>query len=438
MYCDAAFADAATDDSVGDVSVGAPLPPWTRGFLDIHHIDIGGAGSATLIIGPDRSTFLIDCGASADTDAVAAITDDDSNTTSKALLRPGQRVAHYAMRHSGSSSLDYLIATHVHPDHIGDVYAVDASTAAADDRRGFQLTGLSDVDALMPAATVIDRAYPHYRPLAPLDAPFARNYRAWLDARHRQGHRIEAVSVGSRTQIALRNADAFPTFSIRTLAANGDVWTGAADADAADSTAVRSVFPADLATRPMADQPDENKCSAAFLVAYGRFRYFAGGDLTCDTHDGRHPWLDVETAAAVAAGGPVDVAAANHHGYFDACGPEFVRLLDARTYVVQAWHDTHPGMAQLQRLLADWPGDAPQTYQGGRPDVFATAMTPTSRRVNARFLPKMRSCCGHVVVRVAPGGASYRVIVLDSASENVVAVYGPHRSRGPGSDDEAV
>lgn len=44
----------------------------------------------------------------------------------------------------------------------------------------------------------------------------------------------------------------------------------------------------------------------------------------------------------------------------------------------------------------------------------------------------MASDAGHVVVRVAPGGASYRVFVVDDANESgaVKSVHGPYASQG--------
>ncbi|KAH8883243.1 hypothetical protein GQ53DRAFT_811672 [Thozetella sp. PMI_491] len=364
---------------------------WTHGTLDIHHIDTG-CGSSTLIVGPDGTAILIDCG---------TVGSDPSSR------RPGQRVADYAQRHSARKTLDYLIATHVHPDHVGDVHADE--TAKVD---GYQLTGLSDVDHLMPATMVIDRSYPDYGGLQPLSASFTTNHVAWLAARLRDGRPVRRIEVGSESQIQLRSAKDYPTFSVRTLAANGEIWCG-------DGQETRSLFP-NLDTLPRTARPDENQCSMAFLLSYGRFRYFTGGDITCDTRDGRYPWMDVETPVAKLAG-KVDVAVANHHAYFDACGPEFVKQLDAAAYIIPSWHVTHPGMAQLQRLLGAWPGMT-------RRNVFATRMEPENCRINARFTSEMRSQQGHVVVRVAPGGDSYQIFVLDSDNEddNVIASYGPY------------
>jgi glyoxylase-like metal-dependent hydrolase (beta-lactamase superfamily II) len=386
---------------------GEALAPWSPGELDIHHIDTG-CGNATFVLAPDGTTLLIDCGTSNEGLDVTAPARPDASR------QPGEWVARYALRQAraaGQTTLDYAIATHVHPDHVGDVPVGSAAGAG-----GYVAAGLSQVDALMPMERVIDRSYPDYGLLQPMKAPFAANYLAWLDARRRAGKRVERVEVGSSEQIRLRDAGRFPGFSVRALAANGRVWTGV-------GTQSRSVFP-DLASVPVAERPAENNCSIALRIGYGRFSYFTGGDLNADTHDGRAPWLDVETAV-VEACGRVEVAAADHHGYFDACGPEFVAKLDAQAYVIPAWHMTHPGQAQLERMIGAWPDE--KTH-----DVFATEMLPANRQLNSRWLRQMRSMQGHVVVRVAADGMSYRIFVVDSTREDggVTLACGPYLCRG--------
>jgi len=243
-----------------------------------------------------------------------------------------------------------------------------------------------------------DIAFPDYDPVGVIAAPFAQNHVAWLKARVRSGRRVEQVDVGSASQIRPRLVGAF---SIRMLAGNGRVWTGAADAS-------RSIFPSrSVWTREA--MPSENDMSIAMVLAFGPFRYFTGGDLDADTHDGAVPWLDIETPV-VRMAGKVDVAVADHHGYYDADGPEFTRALDADAYVIPAWHATHPAMATVQRMLNAWPGQVPR-------DVYVTRLVPESRAVNARFAPLLKSTEGHVVVRIDARG-DYRVFVTDSRDED--------------------
>lgn len=378
---------------------GQPLPPRAAGEMDIHHIDTG-RGNSTLIVAPDGTLIMIDAGASLSAPSTSSAARPDAS------LRPGQWAGRYARQYG--EAIDIFVATHIHPDHIGDVS--EALPRSPDGT--YRLSGVSDVAAELPIRRLIDRAFPDFGDRPPPEAPFTRNYLAYLRARHARGEAVEAFEVGSDQQIRLNRPKVFPAFSVRNLAANGRVWTG-------KGRQARDY----LNERPSGAAVDENTCSVAIRLSYGAFSYFAGGDLIADTEDGRAPWRDIETPVARLAG-RTEVAAANHHGYFDACGPAFVEALQAQVYVIQAWHATHPGQAQLQRLLGAWEGRATS-------DVFATDLLQANRDLNGRFVPQMKSTQGHVVIRVTPDGASYRVFVLDSARlpSPVKAVFGPYHCR---------
>lgn len=393
-----------------DAAVGSPLPAWSEGNFDIHHIDTG-RGNCALLVFPDGTTMMIDAGAA---NAPAATTGQAHPDASR---RPGEWQARYALAHAPSDHLDYFLTTHLHPDHIGDV--TDASPLAHGGI--YRLTGISDVDALMPIATVIDRSFPDYGSFPPLSAPYTANYLAYLKARVAAGRIVERAQPGSETQIGLRrNSQRYPAFKARILSANAEVWTGRGS----ETSALLKNIDASSG----GGHGYENLLSVATRFEYGRFSYFAGGDLDCDTHDGREPSLDVETPV-VRVAGRTEVASADHHGYFDACGPEFVRALDAQVYVVQAWDIGHPGTAQMQRMVGQWVDGVTPTAQ--MHDVFVTDLLPANELMNRRFAPALKSRHGHVVVRVDPGGDSYRVYVLDSTRENgnITGAFGPYRCR---------
>ena len=251
------------------------------------------------------------------------------------------------------------------------------------------------------------------------DAPFARNYVAFVRTRQAAGGRVERLRAGADSQITLTNrAASFPTFDVRNLAVNGQVWTGQGEA-------ARSLFPA-ISTLKPDDVPDENAYSAALRLTYGRFSYFAAGDLTSNTFDGELPWRDVESSAARVAG-PVDVAVAAHHGLFDSTGADVVRALRPRVWLLDAWHVSHPSITTLERLFSQ------RLYPGPR-DVFATALSPENSSVNDRLTKRLSSRNGHVVIRVSPGGEDYRVVITSNSDESdrVKTVFGPYQSRGQG------
>lgn len=391
-------------------AVGSVLAPWQPGFLDIHHINTG-RGNSTLAVMPDGTSLLVDAGASGTPGpAMNALRPDGSR-------RPGEWIARYVSRQlkatsqTGLDYLDYALLTHLHGDHVGDVTALSPESTGG----GYKLTGISDVAEVIPIAKLIDRRYPGYDFPGRVVDPPALNYIQFVKKRVVRGLAVERVRVGSSTQIAqLRGRERFPEFGVQVIAGNGEVWTG-------DGETSRPHFPPQAASGPN-PVSNENGCSIALRLHYGRFAYFTGGDLNCDTNYGRDPWRDIETPAAKVAG-PVSVSTCNHHGYFDATGPEFVRALKPRVWVLQSWHASHPAMSVLANLYS------PVLYPGPR-DVFCLSLNPATALATARFSDLFKSSQGHVVVRVAPGGAEYSVLVLEDGDESdrVKAIFGPYTS----------
>lgn len=387
---------------------GAVLPSWHRGELEIHQIATG-HGNAALLIGPDGTSVLIDAG---------AVPEEAGATTPlrpDASRRPGEWIARYVQRRLravGRERLDYFVASHLHPDHVGAV----ATGAPANSRDGtFVLSGVTDVAEQIPIETVIDRGFPDYAYPTRATALFAANYVAFIRAREKRGERCERVRVGAADQLRLqRTPGEFLAFQIRAIAANGEVWTG-------DGEGTTCAVPP-LARLAPADYPDENMCSIALRVSYGKFDYFTGGDLHCDTRFGEQPWRDVETPTARRVG-RVEVAVTDHHAYFDAVGVEAVRALQPRVWVVPAWHLTHLSLAPLERMLSE------RLYPGPR-DIFVTDLLPTTKLLDQRFIGQVRSTAGHVIIRVSSGGDEFMVIITENADESdrIKACFGPYRS----------
>jgi len=392
----AARAALASQDAAGmPERIGAALAPWQPGWLDIHHIATG-RGNATFVLLPDGTSLLIDAGASTNKLDVSVAPRPDASR------RPGEWIGRYVRRHlaqAGLDTLDYLLATHLHPDHTGDVDAASPPSA----KGAYRLSGVTDVAELVPLRTLVDRGYPDYAYPVRFEAPFADNYRAFVEARRRAGLAVERFRTGSAAQFkGLGRRSAPRPFEVRNVAANGDVWTGQGDA-------TRTLFPP-LASLPRADWPSENQCSAAIRIGYGAFRYFTAGDLTSYTGDGALPWQDVLGPAARATGA-VSVATADHHGMFDGLNGDIVRTLRPQAWVIPSWHIAHPDMLQLERMFST------RLYPGTR-EVFATTVMRENLLANGRLTSRMRSHDGHVVVRVMPGGDRFYVAVTGNGDEN--------------------
>ncbi len=369
-------------------SAPSSLPPWSRGTLDFHQISTG-RGNAALVVFPDGTTMIVDAGAVGDGQVIA-----DTEARPNGSRTAGAWIADY-LAVSGVSRLDYAVLTHFHNDHIG---------------------GLADVGARIPITTVIDRGHEYLTP--PDDDPTFKAYRAFLQAQDARGMMPEAIRVGRADQIVLRREPkAFPAFEVRNVAANGEVWSGQGDAAA-------RIFPP-LSTLAPGDRPSENMCSIGLRVRYGRFSLFTGGDMPGVPDAGAPAWQSVETAVARAIG-PTDVHVVNHHGSIDPESEVFLSTLRSAVMILPSWSPTHPSQDALKRMMAS------RLYPGPH-DIFATLLrAPTKASIGTRA-DQLKADHGHIVVRVAPGGDSYRVFVLDDSTEarTLVGVFGPYASKGP-------
>ncbi|WP_129136771.1 hypothetical protein [Luteimonas sp. YGD11-2] len=392
--------------------MGEPLPAWSHGELDIHHVNTG-RGDALFFVFPDGTTLLKDASGKTVEQAPFSLPTrpDDSRP-------PGEWVARYVGRllPPGAEGIDYALVSHFHGDHMGAIVADSPLTTSGG---GYRLSGFTQVAELLPIARFIDRGWPDYDYPAPIRNPTVDNYRRFLDwqVRHRD-LQVERFEPGRNDQIRLlRDPAAYPQFELRNLYANGSVWTGV-------GSETRALFPPIEGLAPD-ERPTENKLSTAFRISYGRFDYFSGGDLSSiDETIASHPapWLDVEPPVARASG-PVDVMKANHHGSWDANGVPFLATLRPRVIVVTSRADGHPSVNTYRRMTSEriWPGER---------DIFITNVSPATASTTYG-IGSASSTQGHVVVRVERGGARYRVYVLDDDNEDmrVRAVFGPYASR---------
>ena len=164
-------------------------------------------------------------------------------------------------------------------------------------------------------------------------------------------------------------------------------------------------------------------CSNVIRVSYGKFDYCSGGDIPGVHRENAPPWHDMETPVAQAVG-PVEAAIVDHHGNRDSQNAFFVASLRPLVFTIAVWSADHPGHDVLERMFSEG------LYPGSR-DIFATNMLAANRLVIGPLLDRLKSAQGHIVIRVEPGGAAFRVIVLDDAAETyaVKSIHGPYQSR---------
>lgn len=371
-------------------TVGAPLPPWQPGTLDIHLINTG-RGDAAFMVFPDGTSLQFDAG------------DDgfpQENPRSVPVPIPsgsaGERIGRYVervMRPFRTPEIDYALVSHLHRDHIA---------------------AMPDLARVVPIRKLLDRGWPEY---APGPAPAQTGIGYYLDFAKATPARMERFEAGRADQITLKHAPAdYPTFVVRNIAVNGQVWTGV-------GSVTRSRFPDNWQALSGINVPTENQTSLAIRVSYGAFDFYTGGDLPGLLRPGAPAWQDIETWVAQAVG-PVEVAVANHHGVRDSTNPFFVSTLQPRLWLLQVWAVDHPAHDTVDRMLSR------DLYPGDR-DILATNFGEANRAVIGPMVERITSTRGHIVIRVDKGGGTYRAFVLEDTDESmrVKAILGPFTSR---------
>ncbi|MBP5521217.1 MAG: hypothetical protein J6X82_02210 [Bacteroidales bacterium] len=415
------------------VALGKPLPAWRQGYLDIHGIN-GGRGEAFYYIFPDGTTMLVDA---------AGGPQSEYGYTSGIASKPsveiscGQVIVNY-IRHFApvvaGGRIDYFLATHYHGDHIGawrngySTYRwqpVDKNgrpvSSANLDAGGFVVNGLPDVGMSIPINKVIDRGDWSDRPSVDYGDEGSQkryaNYVNFLDWSARNfGTVRENFAVGRTDQLVqLHFPDAYKSFVIRGIAAGGNIWTGSGT-----SVNTNYVPPASECLANLVEWDiNENIYSCVFHLSYGKFDWFAGGDIQF-TGRSTHSWKDIELPISKVMS-KVEAMKASHHSTKNTNSAELLGVLKPDVYIAGVWQDVQPNPATIKRVLSASPSVKIFTTNLAESNVT----TLTEEGVN---VSKFSATQGHVVIRVLPGGGSYYVYVLDDSDleYNVKAVFGPY------------
>lgn len=394
------------------------FPEWEMGYFDIHHINTG-RGDTTYFIFPDGTEMLFDVG-DLGLDSlpkhpplkVAPARPNNSKT-------PGEWVADYIKQVRPQNKkllIDYVAISHFHSDHYGN-----AETRTKKSKSGnFIKTGITELGDIIPISTIIDRAYPNYNIPVDLSEYYGKtfkNYLAFIKEKTAiENLRVEALIPGSNSQIAQNyHKEKYPLFHVKNIKSNGTIWSGK------NNETFEYLVPAETVDEN--GKFNDNPLSLALEFSYGKFDYFTGGDMTGLQGFGLPTWFDVETPVAKVVG-QVDALTLNHHGNRDATNENFLKGLAPQTIVQQAWVSDHPGGEVSHRMASK------AIYPGER-QIFSTNMAEETKvAIGPWLIQAYTSFEGHVVIRVLPGGASYKVYVLNDSQETptVKAVYGPYQS----------
>ena len=368
-----------------NVVSGKQLPAWTEGCLDIHSINTG-RGECTFYILPDGTTMLVDAGEFHSGGAKYPMVEQKPDT----LIRPYKVYASYIKKFSPSKVIDYALATHYHMDHIG---RIESDYAVADS--GYVLTGMMALYDEVPYKTIIDRSYPEYD-----DAKGTQNWARFVKSvSARDAVNVERFELGSETQISLVNRPKkYPDFKITNYHVNGKVWLNGKEKDCWKGKPVK-----------------ENGASAGFLLSYGKFDWFAGGDAG---HNGK---VEVPTARAI--GRSIEAMKGHHHMSWHTMTAKMLEIFRPLVVVNQSFYAHQP-----------WPETMKNVLTVGMPegqvrDVFNTNLHDDTYSQDLETLAKIKAYRGHVVIRVMPGGNSFYVYMLDDTNLEfrVKGVYGPYK-----------
>lgn len=387
--------------------IGRPLPAWKAGELDLHFVYTG-TGENQFWIFPDGTTAVCDTG---DYNAPGYRAEIPLLPSGKRT--GGEWMARYVKSVTPSRNLlDYMLVSHWHSDHCGD------PSYAYTTRDGRKTSGLSTVGEFFKVGTFIDHQFPECNRHGVGEGPVVKQMREYVArAKKRDGTVQEPFKVGSNRQIALRHDPKgvyAKDFEVRNICANGVIWTGRGE-ETADLLSVHVKTNGNGVKKGF----DENLLSAALVIRYGDFRYYSGGDVSGSLVDAQGKPFSYEARVGAVAG-HVDVCKTNHHAWKGTMCPSFVRSVEAAAYVINLWSPEQIQDEQMSTMTS-------RLHAPGPRFVFPTFLPDRAKRnfAGRPWWREVASACGHVVVRVAPGGASYRVYVLDARDERriVRAVY---------------
>lgn len=382
----------------------AVYPGWRPGELDLHFVYTG-CGENMFYRLPDGTSILNDTG-----DFYRPEDLKDVPLLPSADRLGGEWMSRYLQRVHSEKTIDYALFSHWHADHIGHAEFEKVETPRASYRfrttkDGRKVNGFLSVAEDFTFRRYMDHQYPARGTYGTQDSSM-KLLGPWVDAQVVKGLRAEAFRPGALNQIELLHDPEryHGEFSIRNICANGVLWDG--HDGVVDYAAEHQAV---VGPRKKIQQ---NMLSMAFVIQYGKFRYFSGGDVQSDgfrRKDGAR--FDYEKRVGELVG-PVSFCKMNHHGCTNAMNEGFLQGVRAQAYTACMWC---PRQAHPQVL-----GRLPEAPNGSRPLIVPNLVCSFHKDNAAKYGYRLeRLGAAHVVVKVFPGGNDYRVYLLDASDESM-------------------
>ena len=300
--------------------------------LRLYFIDVEG-GQATLVVAPSGQSMLVDTGWPTDG------------------ARDAQRIA-AAMKKAGVGTLDYLVITHYHADHVG---------------------GMEQLASRVKFRNVITHG-PTTETGKGADTMMA-TFRA-------------AMAASGAKEIVVKPGETIPLkgIDIKVLASNRALI------DAAPKSAANPLCEGVVPRPP--DRSD-NSASVGMLFTFGTFRFLDLGDLTQD--------LEYQMACPSNRLGEVDLLLTTHHGAASSNAPVLVHALKSRVAImnngarkggdlpVLQTYKSAPGLEDLWMLhyavVAGADGNVAEPMIANLGDVADPAVKDTGFGINVTVQP---------------------------------------------------
>ena len=379
--------------------VGKPYPAWQSGHFQIHTIYTGVAESQLLIF-PDGTSMLIDCGdhpaCNRGENAVPILPDQSRHS--------GEWIARYVLRvNPHGRNVDYMLLTHYHADHGG---CTSFHAGKAPNGKYF-LSGFGQAAEFLSFGTAIDRAWPDYMdPIPLLPQEVVNNMRPLYEELVRRGTKVEKFRLEKGSDQIRPRHGKVDGFAVEPLCANGRILLP-------DGTILDPLKEYLAVVKPKSF--NENGLSIGMNFVYGKFTYYTAGDMQgiARMPDGRRIDLESDMAKAVRQ---VNVAKMDHHGH-EAMPKVLVAKLKAQVYTAGIWDQLHLTKRTMENLSDK------SLYPEDR--LFVPGILPSKRLkedAGKPWIAMSEPTCekgAHVIVDVPPGGATYTVSTVAASDESM-------------------